>query len=141
MKTNRITDFPDSHGLGSPSLSRDGHYLLTIELGPELEKLKLYDFTVKRWSELAAPPGGGIASRTWSPDGKYVYFDTGRGKDPAIYRVRVADHKLELIVGLKGFNRENGLGVPWSGVAPDGSPLILRNVGTQEIYALDWEAP
>jgi len=29
----------------------------------------------------------------------------------------------------------------WTGVTPDGSPLVLRNIGTQEIYALDWEAP
>jgi hypothetical protein len=26
-------------------------------------------------------------------------------------------------------------------VAPDDSPLVLRDIGTQEIYALDWAAP
>jgi hypothetical protein len=29
----------------------------------------------------------------------------------------------------------------WNGLAPDDSPLILRDVATQEIYALNWEAP
>jgi hypothetical protein len=29
----------------------------------------------------------------------------------------------------------------WTGLAPDDSPLALRDIGTQEIYALDWEAP
>jgi hypothetical protein len=29
----------------------------------------------------------------------------------------------------------------WSGITPDGSPLVLRDVGTQEIYALDWQVP
>jgi hypothetical protein len=24
-------------------------------------------------------------------------------------------------------------------LAPDDSPLLLRNVGTQDVYALDWE--
>ena len=24
---------------------------------------------------------------------------------------------------------------------PDGSPLLLRDTGTEEIYALDWKAP
>jgi len=26
-------------------------------------------------------------------------------------------------------------------LAPDDSPFLLRDTGTQEIYALDWEAP
>jgi hypothetical protein len=29
----------------------------------------------------------------------------------------------------------------WFGLAPDDSPLVLRDTGTQDIYALDWEAP
>ena len=29
----------------------------------------------------------------------------------------------------------------WTGLAPDDSPLVLRDIGTQEIYALDWAAP
>jgi hypothetical protein len=29
----------------------------------------------------------------------------------------------------------------WTGLTPDDSPLLLRNVGSEEIYALDWEAP
>jgi hypothetical protein len=27
----------------------------------------------------------------------------------------------------------------WSGVGPDDSPLVLRDIGAQEIYALDVE--
>jgi hypothetical protein len=36
------------------------------------------------------------------------------------------------------------MGVPgyaWRGVTPDGSPLIARQAGTQEIYALDVDFP
>jgi len=29
----------------------------------------------------------------------------------------------------------------WTGFAGDGSPLVLRDTGIEEIYALDWEAP
>jgi hypothetical protein len=29
----------------------------------------------------------------------------------------------------------------WLGLAPDNSPLLLRYIGTQDIYALDWEEP
>jgi hypothetical protein len=29
----------------------------------------------------------------------------------------------------------------WFALAPDDSPVLLRDIGSQEIYALDWEAP
>jgi hypothetical protein len=29
----------------------------------------------------------------------------------------------------------------WTGLALDGSPLVLRDVGSQEIYALDVDLP
>jgi hypothetical protein len=56
--------------------------------------------------------------------------------------VRLADRKLERVVSLKGFRRAmgtNGVGF-WSGLTPDDSPLVMRNIGSQEVYALDWEA-
>jgi hypothetical protein len=29
----------------------------------------------------------------------------------------------------------------WTGLAPDDSPLALRDISTFEIYALDWQLP
>jgi len=51
------------------------------------------------------------------------------------------DWKEEEVVSLQGVKRAEGEFGKWSGVTPDGSPLLLRDIGTQEIYALDWEAP
>jgi hypothetical protein len=31
--------------------------------------------------------------------------------------------------------------IAWSGLMPDGSPLLMRDMGTEEVYALDFEAP
>ena len=28
-----------------------------------------------------------------------------------------------------------------SGMTPDGSPLLVRDISTQEIYAIDWKLP
>jgi hypothetical protein len=42
---------------------------------------------------------------------------------------------------MKGFRRAEGQFGFWMGLAPDDSPLVVRDVGVQEIYALDWEAP
>ena len=76
----------------------------------------------------------------WSRDGKYVYFDTGLSDNPALYRVRVTDRKVERVADLKGVRRTVFAWIPWSGVTPDGSPLVVRDISSQEVYALDFEA-
>ena len=51
--------------------------------------------------------------------------------------MRVADHKLEKLFSLKNVRLPD----LWTGLAPDDSPMVLRDIGTQEIYALDVELP
>jgi hypothetical protein len=48
---------------------------------------------------------------------------------------------LERIFSLKGFQAAGGAFGNWSGLAPDESPLVVRDASIQEIYALDWERP
>ena len=50
---------------------------------------------------------------------------------------RLADRKVENIVDIQRTGR--GIG-GWFGLAPDDSPLVARDIRTQEIYALamDW---
>ena len=98
----------------------------------------LYDFGAHTWSELLTM---NVGSTSWSKDSKYIYFDTGLSENPAFYRVRVADRKLERLADLKGFRRMVFGWLPWSGIAPDGSPLLLRDISSQEVYALDFETP
>ena len=52
-----------------------------------------------------------------------------------------AYHKLEKIVDLQGIRLTISEAGTWSGLAADDSPLILRDVGSQEIYALDLQLP
>jgi hypothetical protein len=77
----------------------------------------------------------------WSTDSKYVYFDSGYCAEPTISRVRVADRKLERVAGFAGFRRVITPWISWSGLAPDRSPLLMRDIGSQEVYALDFDAP
>jgi hypothetical protein len=79
--------------------------------------------------------------QNWSRDGKYLYFDSTVGGEAAFYRLRISDRKLERVGSLKDLGRRAGTIGPWTGLAPDDSPLALRDVGSQEIYGLDWEAP
>ena len=137
LKTHQVSILPGSEGLFSPRWSPNGRYILAV---PETdwEKLMLFDFTSQKWVELLKEQ---IYYPTLSRDGEYIYFDTPQRENPAIFRVRIRDHKLERLVSLKDFRLASGYLGAWFGLGPDDSPLLVRNVGTHEIYALDWDAP
>ena len=80
---------------------------------------------------------GHVGYPSWSRDGRHVYFDTAS----EVRRVRIEDGHVEVVASLKGFRRAASAFRQWFGLAPDDSPLVMRDVGTHEIYALDWEAP
>jgi len=60
--------------------------------------------------------------------------------EPGIFRVAVNGNKLEKILSLKGFRPAGTFGA-WLSLTPNDDPLVLRDVGPPEIYALSWEAP
>jgi eukaryotic-like serine/threonine-protein kinase len=136
VKTGQVRTLPGSKSLILPVVSSDGHYLASGT--SDGRKLKLFDFTTQAWQEFA-PPSVGFTE--WTPDSRYLYFDSGLGKDPDIYRMRIADRRVEQVVSLKDFRRVIIGLTPWIGLTPDGSPLLMRDTGTQEVYALDFDAP
>jgi hypothetical protein len=83
--------------------------------------------------------GGGFGFQQWSPDSKSVYMVDSHG--PAIDRVRIGDRKIERVAAFKVPGGVTGAGGPWMSVAPDGSPLLLRDLSIQEFYALDMDWP
>ncbi|PYX31508.1 MAG: hypothetical protein DMG80_10150 [Acidobacteria bacterium] len=139
LATNTITNLPGSENYFSPRPSPSGK--LIAALTRNSDRLVLFDPATQRWSDLTTPPFGPIGYPTWSHDGQYIYFDTMFGQDPGIFRVRAADRKLEKVASLEGVQRFQANFGPWSGLAPDDSPLVARDNSNQEIYGLDWEAP
>jgi hypothetical protein len=105
------------------------------------KKLALFDFKTKKWRELIANVGT-IGYFSWSSDSAYVYFDNLFTNDPAYLRLRISDSKLDRIASLKDIQRSMwNLEIPWSGLAPGEISLFVRNISTQEIYALDLQLP
>ena len=135
LRTHQIVTMPQSEGLHSPIWSRDGRHIAAMTRD-EL-RLMLFDVSTQQWSELAKINSG---YANWSRDGKYIYLDTLLGNQRFFCRVRVSDGKFEQMVSLKDISQTLVHGA-WTGLAPDDSPLVARAAGTQEIYALDWEAP
>jgi len=136
LKTRRASKLPGSDGLYSPRWSPDGRYIAAITL--DSLKLMLFDFTTQKWSELA---NIFVAYPIWSRDGRYVYFDGILDNQESYFRVQIGSGKLERLFSLKGFQAAGGAFGNWSGLAPDETPLLVRDASIQEIYALDWETP
>jgi DNA-binding winged helix-turn-helix (wHTH) protein/WD40 repeat protein len=136
LKTRQVSMLPGSDGLFSPHWSPDGRYVLAMSLVSL--KLMLFDFSTHKWAELVSGPA---AYPNWSHDGSYVYFINPYIAEPAVYRIRISDRKLELVTTLSRQRLGWNIVGKWTGLAGDDSPLVLRDTGSEEIYALDWEAP
>ena len=136
LETRRVSPLPGARQLFSPRWSPDGRYIAALT--NDSLKLMLFDRVSQQWQELVSLP---IGYPSWSHDGQYLYFDTTLTDDAAFFRIRLSDHKLERLFSLKGVRRYWGEFGPWTGLAPDDSPLVARDTSSQEIYALDWQAP
>ena len=129
---------PGSQDLFSPRWSPDGRYLAA--LSSDSRRIVLFDFKTQKWSDWVSGPGA-RAYPSWSRDGKYLYFLTTGAENPGYYRVELGKAKPEPLVDLRNLHQFfGGLGA-WSGITPEGSPLFVRDVSTDEIYALDLELP
>ena len=132
LVTHRLAKLPGSDGLWMPRWSPDGSFIL----GRSADSLSLFLFDVHRqtWHELARGESFGYAN--WSSDSKFVYV-LKRGNEPAIERIRVSDGKTEIVASLAGVRQTGFRNAVWTGLTPDNDPLILRDVGTEELYSLD----
>jgi len=131
VNTHQRSTLPGSTGLYSPRWSPDGRYIAAMNFDSRI--LMLFDFQTQKWQELARVSMG---FPNWSKNSNYVYF-LHEEDHPSVMRVRISDHKVETVADLKHF-RQAGYWSVWLGMAPDDSPLLLRDTGTQEVYSLDW---
>jgi hypothetical protein len=97
--------------------------------------LLLFDLANPKWTILAQ---GAMGYPYWSRDSNYVYFgDFHVPHRSSVARVRIKDGNLETIADLSTLRQ---ISVAWIGSGPDDLPITVREVGTEEIYALDWNA-
>jgi eukaryotic-like serine/threonine-protein kinase len=134
LASHQISTLPGSGGFYSPRWSPDGRYLVALPVSST--SLVLFDFRTEKWADLMK---GKPAFPNWSADGRYVYF-LREPDNPAVLRIRMSDRSVERVADMKDFTACGFYGI-WLGLDPDDSPLLLRDAGSQDVYALDWEAP
>ncbi len=140
VKTRQTSAVPGSDGLFSPRWSPDGRYLAAMTV--DLKRIMLYDFQTQKWSGWFTDAGN-LGYESWSSDSHYLYlyYDNLLADNPACRRVKLGEHHPEDLFSLTRLRRYNGNFGFWGGLAPDNSRVFVRDISTQEIYALDVELP
>jgi Tol biopolymer transport system component/DNA-binding winged helix-turn-helix (wHTH) protein len=134
LASRQITTVPGSEGMWSPRWSPNGRFIAASNTGLT-GGLKIFDFETQRWSVLQRT--GHCAFPTWSSDSRFIYFVHALG-DPGVLRVRVSGGNAERVVDLKGFRYTGAYNI-WMGLDPQDTPMLIRDVGTDDIYALTLE--
>ena len=133
LDTREITTLPERPGgFWSPRWSPDGRYIAGLSEGST--DLVLFDLQTKQWTALFH--GALVGFPTWSHDGRLIYFHGMLPNDDMrVYRLPLAGGKAQSITDERDFPW-TGWYSAWFGLDPDDNPLLLRDEGTDEIYAL-----
>ena len=143
LKTKQVSTLPGSEGLYGCRWSPDGRHVVAAPL--DSRKEMIFDFETAEWSDLAGP-GIGVGfegaclpacnNAQWSPDGRYVYVESGSN----VLRVTPADRRVERVLGIADLGptvKDFG----FDGLTPDGSVLLVTGSGSSDIHALEWRVP
>ena len=134
LATRQSSILPGAERLVWPKVSPRGDIL-----GMELTGLRAihwaYFVDQGRWERLGPLD---IAYPVWSKDGSS--FTGILWSSPKIVRWSRATRRIEPVADLSEIPLLIWIS-PWMGFAPDGSPLVVRDRSTRDLYALDWEAP
>ena len=96
----------------------------------------LYDVAQKKWRTLLESHGS-VGWPAWTHDSKFIYVVVNN----KIYRIRISDGQPEAVVNLDGVRWTSFVfgALGWFDLTPDDRIMILRDTGTEEIYALQLE--
>ena len=85
------------------------------------------------WLAMRQNTAHGIEDPVWSLDSRFVHFSALTDAGRALFRVRIANNVTERLALFPASEMR------WSGVDPDGSPIVLNSTRIEEIYAIDFK--
>ncbi len=129
LTSGKVETIPASDGLVVPHWSPDGLSISAMTL--DTMSMKLFNISSRQWTKLDT---GAVAFPEWSHDSRWIYYVKWTG-DAAVLRIRVADGVRENLADLKGV-QYTGVYSLWMGLDRADIPMLLRDVGTDDIYSL-----
>ena len=139
LATKQSTSIPGSRGLFSPRWSPDGRYLAA--LSADSKSLMRYDFTARQWSQWLQAEDGTVGYPVWARDSKSIFIERFYGSEPSLHHLKIGETHSTKFLSWNHLQRFGGVWGTWSGIAPDGSVLAVRDVSSHEIYSLEVALP
>jgi Tol biopolymer transport system component len=133
LETRQVTILSGSDGMWSPRWSPNGRYVLAM--GGVTQGFTLFDFATQRWKTF--PVTGDREFPSFSRDSRFIYF-LRHGREQGVFRIPVAGGKEERMVNMTDWHLTGNFGCSMS-LDPTDVPLVLRDVGSDDIYALTLE--
>ena len=131
LKTGAITPVPGSTNFFSPRWSPDGRYIAALSL--DQHQLLLFDTMTKHWQTIAETTA---ADPVWAANSSAIYFHASLADMQPIYRASIPDGHLQQVGSLSSFTD-----VPtdyfFSGLDPEGAPMVRSRTATGDLYTLD----
>jgi Tol biopolymer transport system component len=138
LQTKKVTTLSGGQQMFAPRWSPDGRYISTFSA--DQRRLLVLEVGAGKWRELTA--GRYLQYPNWARDGRNIYLEDLGDDGPELDRISVADGRKVRLASLKNIPRPvMSSGQPWNGLTPDNSPLIMRDVGAEELYSLELQLP
>ena len=140
VDSRRVSRLPGAADLQYPKCGRQGQVLAMVR--PKVEAGALAEFRVLRpghadWENVG--PVSGSASASWSRDGESVI-----GMNQVAERIErrwLRTGRVEVLADVRDLRLAWVGGARWMGLGPGDVPLVVEDLSTTDLYALDWEAP
>lgn len=131
LRTHHSERIPASDGLYNPLWSPDGNWLAVVDATSQ--RVLLFDVKTGKRTELTHP----ATYPVWSADSQYIYYSAHYpSPEHAIYRVHVPGGPEEKVLDVSFRSSSASFGL-----TPDGTPIILREHGHYDVYALSLATP
>jgi sugar lactone lactonase YvrE len=121
----------------SPTWSPDGRFIAAKT--EDLHQLMLLDIRTQQWTKLSE--GTLVNVMAWSKDGKALYYQDLLEANEPVYRVRLSDHKRELVTSFETLLAGSTQRAAFVTLAPDGSLIATLTRAGGDIYSLDLDLP
>ena len=132
-RTGVLSTVPDSKRTLGPWFATQDSLIAVLS---DQSKIAVCDLKTGKWTELLSSPQK-LVNWEVSPNFDYLFYETG-GNEPEIFRMKIKDRTIERVASLKEFRpvQDPYIGNTQLNVAPDNSPVLTRDIGTQEVYAI-----
>jgi len=134
LSSGQVRRIPGSTRMWDECWSADGRYIAAKDQDAQ-SVVHVYDMKEQRWSRLSIDTDGSYLN--FSRDGRFIYF-LRYGAIQGVYRIRTTGGKVERVADMKDWHITGQYMVSMT-LDPTDAPLVLREVGSNDIYALTLE--